>query len=224
MSLLSRLRTVSALAAAVALAPLAPASAQTTTMDFAGLGLGDFAAVPAGYGSHANLTVSNRTRTAFGNGPVSFCAAGSAVLFWNTGYSSLSGNVLPCLNGGVGEFQFVPLAGSTVTLQSLDLGSFLASVNGVGPTRNYDVRVYDLSWNPLFAQTGTVGATTPLAINVSSTSGLYLQFGTDWNVGVDNIVTTVTTPQSTVPEPTTFALLVPAAAGLAVVARRRRRA
>lgn len=217
---LSRLRAACTIAAALSLSPLASASAQTTTMDFTGLGPADYASVPASYGSHANLTVTNRVRNAFGNGPVNPC---SGVLFWSTGYSGLVGNAFPCTNGGVGEFQFVPVVGATVTLQSLDLGSYLAA-NGIGPTRSYDVRVYDLSWNPLFAQTGTVGATTPLAINVSSTSGLYLQFGTDWNVGVDNIVTTVTTPQSTVPEPTTFALLVPAAAGLAVMARRRRRA
>ncbi|MCA0374237.1 MAG: PEP-CTERM sorting domain-containing protein [Gemmatimonadetes bacterium] len=220
MRLLHRLLTASTLATAMSVLPVAAASAQTTTMDFSGLGPNSYDPIPYTYGSHANLAVTNRTRLGWGNSQSNTC---NQVSYWQANYSSLVDVAFPCFSGGVGEFQFVPVVGQSVTLNAMNIGSYFAPANGIGPARAFDVRVYDLSWNPLFAQTGIVTSTQQITFNVTSAQGLYLQFGTDWNVGVDDISTTVASSQATVPEPATLALLVPAVAGV-LLARRRRAA
>ena len=223
MKLHSRALNAFATAGLLSLFAASQAQAQTTTMDFAGLGLSVYNAIPANYGSHGNLSVTNRTRGAFGNGPVNSCGNTTQVSYWTTGYSDLVDNVFACYNGGVGEFFFAPLNGQPVTLNYLDLGSYLAGPNGVGPSRPYDVRVYDTNWNSVFAATGTVTSTQRINFATTSATGLYLQWGTHWDVGVDNISTTVAgVPQSTVPEPATLAFMVPGLLAAAAFARRRK--
>ena len=125
----SRVLNSCKLAVLLSVVAVSQASAQTTTMDFSGLGLNLYDAIPANYGSHGNLSVTNRTRNAFGNGTVNACGNTTHVSYWSTGYSDLVDNVFPCYNGGVGEFFFAPLNGLSVTLDYLDLGSYAAGTN-----------------------------------------------------------------------------------------------
>ena len=104
------------LAVLLSVVAVSQASAQTRTMDFSGLGLNLYDAIPANYGSHGNLSVTNRTRNAFGNETASTCLSTTRVSYWSTGYSDLVDNVFACYNGGVGEFFFAPLNGLSVTL------------------------------------------------------------------------------------------------------------
>lgn len=219
---LSRFATV---AMALVALPLAGASAQVTTMTFTGLGPNDYDPIPATYGSHANLSVTNRTRNAFGNGSLNTCgSATSHVEYWRNNYSNLTDIAFACFDGGVGDFLFQPLNGNSVTLNSLQLGSY-SSTNGIGPVRNYTLRLYDMSFNQIFSATGTVSSTVTLNPNVSSNTGFYLQWGTDWDVGIDNITTTVVPAQtSAVPEPSTYALMTVGLGAMGLLARRRRRA
>src|SRR6185503_19674366 len=109
----------------------------------------------------------------------------SHVAYWNFGYSDLVDIAFPCFNGGVGEFFFQPLNGGTVTLNSLNLGSWLS--NGItGPSRIYNVALYDVNFGLLSSYTGIVDNRVLLNIGVSSSTGIRLQFGTDWDVGIDN--------------------------------------
>lgn len=110
--------------------------------------------------------------------------------------------------------------GLSVTLDYLDFGSW-PSTNGVGPSRVYDFRVYDSNWSPLFAATGKVTTTQRINFATTSATGLYLQWGTDWDVGVDNITSTVGRT-STVPEPATLAFMVPGVLAATAFARRRK--
>jgi len=57
------------------------------------------------------------------------------------------------------------------------------TANGVGPSRPYDVRLYDTNRNSVFSATGSVTSTQRINFATTSTTGLYLQWGTDWNVG-----------------------------------------
>lgn len=195
--------------------------AQTTTMDFSTLQpYSNYAPLPQSYGDHANLDVTSTTRTGFGNQAVS-C---NYVDLWGTGYSALNAAAFACYNGGVGELYFQPGAGKTVTLSQLYLGSY-ASINGVGPSRAMQVTIFDAAWNTLFNFSGNITANQVLTPYVSSSSGLYLQWGTDWNTGVDLIETTVgdipvVPPTTTAPEPASFVLV---ASGLGIVALMRRR-
>lgn len=216
----SRVLNSCKLAVLLSVVAVSQASAQITTMDFSGLGLGAGLAVPSNYGSHANLTVAGQTRNGFGNNTVSACGGTSHVKYWTTGYSNLSDVGYTCYDGGVGEFFFAPLSGLSVTLDYLDLGSYFANTNGLGPSRAYDVRVYDSNWSSLFAATGFVTTTKRINFATTSATGLYLQWGTDYNVGVDNITSTVGAV-STVPEPATLAFMVPGLLAAAAFARRR---
>lgn len=221
MKMHSRMMNACATAVALSVFAVSQANAQTTTMDFSGLALNNFGAIPANYGSHGNLSVMGQTREAFGNAAVSPCGGTSQVSYWSTGYSDLVDNAFACFDGRVGEFFFAPLNGLAVTLNYLDIGSWPS--NGVvGPLRTYDIRVYDTGWNSVFSATGSVTTTQRINFGTTSTTGLYLQWGTDWNVGVDNINTTVAGVSTTVPEPATLAFMLPGLLVAASFARRRK--
>lgn len=196
--------------------------AQTTTMDFSVLQpFNNYDPAPQSFGDHANLDVTNRSRATFGNS----ASACPYVEMWGVGYSSLTSSAFSCGNGLVGELYFQPGAGKMVTLSSLYLGSY-PSTNGVGPARAMTVMVYDAGWNQLFNFTGSITASQQITPNISSAQGLYLQWGTDWDTGVNLIQTTVddvigTPPTTTAPEPATF-VLVGAGLALTTIARRRR--
>lgn len=214
-----RLSRVTALLA-FAFAPLSVASAQITTIDFAAHGGSNGGAIAQSFGDHGNLDVSYRTRSGFGNSQLQQCNQTS---FWGAGYSNLSAVTYACSNGLIGELFFQPLNGNTVFLQSLDIGSY-SSTNGIGPIRSYDLGVFDTSWNLLYSTSGTVAATVNLTPNVSSASGLYLQWGADWNTGINNITTDVAGTVVATPEPSSMILLATGFVGIVGFARRRRAA
>ncbi len=213
-------RPLAVLCLLVAVAP--SASAQTTVMDFSSLQpYTNYDPAPQSFGDHLNLNVSNQTRTGFGDAST-LCGS---IEMWGAGYSSLSSAGFACTDGNVGEFFFEPLNGNSVTLNSLSIGSYLASTNGVGPSRAMSVRVFDSNWSELYSFSGNVTTTQQLLPAVSSSTGLYLQWGTSWNTGVNLISTTVGSNQAPVPEPSSVLLL---SAGLGLIgmsaARRRREA
>lgn len=201
---------------ALAFAPFAIASAQTTTVDVRAQGpYADYAAMSQTLWDHTNLNVSNRTRIAFGNVATSSANA----CLWNSGYSTLAGVAFACTNGHVGEVFFQPGAGQQVFLSSLQFGSYPN-----GPARTYNLNVFDASWAPLYSSTGIVSSTLTLNPNVSSNTGLYVQWGTDWNTGVNNITTTVSADVVATPEPASIVLLATGMLGIVGFARRRRAA
>ncbi len=209
--------TRAAVLLAFAALPFTSAAAQVTTIDFAAHGGNDFDDIVQTFGDHLNLDVIYQTRTTFGNAP-QLCTSTD---YWGPGYSNLTAATFACQNGSVGEMFFQPLNGSSVWLQSLDIGSW-PSTNGVGPTRAYSLFVYDTGWNVLYSSIGTVDATVNLTPNVSSSSGLYLQWGTDWDTGLNNITTDVSPSVVATPEPASVALLATGLIGIAGFARRRR--
>jgi hypothetical protein len=211
---------------ALALAAPAAASAQTQVIDFTSLvGSPDYTDIPQSTGDIAGvLEVSNRTRTTFGNAATTNCSGGlTNAEFWNTNYSDLVGIAFSCINGQVAEFAFLPAAGYQVTLNSMDFGSYAAGANGIGPSRPFTLALYDGLWASLLTSPLVANSRLTVSPGITSTNGLYLQWGSDWDVGIDNISVTVSPiGVSAVPEPASVLLLASGLAAVAGVARRRR--
>jgi hypothetical protein len=139
-------------------------------------------------------------------------------------YGDLSHVAYTCDSGaGVGALTFIPAAGFQVTLHSFDIGEYQGRIAG-----DAEVRVYglDLSATPLFQGTQALGAGThwSLSPNLTSSTGFNVQWGDNWDYGIDNISLTVAPiAPAVVPEPATVALLGGGLLALGAGARLRRR-
>jgi len=108
---------------------------------------------------------------------------------WGPGYSSLTSAVFATGNGQGAEITLTPIAGYSVNLLSFQLGSY-ASSNGIGPNRTATLlRVIEVgSGTVLWDESGLIiNSTKTLTPNVSSSAGLSVQWGYDWNTGLNNL-------------------------------------
>jgi len=216
------MRRQSILAVALSCLAVGAANAQTTTMDFASLQpFANYDDLVQSFGDHANLGVSNQSRVGFGNA-AQLC---DHVDLWNPGYSNLAAAVFACVDGNVGEFSFLPGSGKQVTISSLSVGSY-PSDGTTGPPRNFTLNIYNSSFASLYTYSGVITTTLVLNPNVTNSGLTYMQWGTDWNTGINLITTDVTDirvqpPSTVVPEPGTMVLLTAGLMGLFVAKRRR---
>jgi hypothetical protein len=140
-----------------------------------------------------------------------------ALHYWGSGYSDLQGVAYCCGIGldGAAEIALLPLGRQgAVTLHSIQFGDYFDRNDG---SRMQIFAADDLS-APLFDSgpfdPGT-GALTFAGLDITSESGLLIQWATAYNVGADNIQLTVT------PLPAGALLLLPALGGLAWLRGRR---
>lgn len=215
-------KTLTAALVGLALQSLATgASAITSTLTFdgnicfdgvtGGLACSNYGLIDPAYGDIAG-TVDVQYDRLLGSG-------GEPLSFWDTTYSDLI-NVAWGSNGdaaGTAEIFIKPDAGNTVTLKSLDLGSYNYT------SRDTQLTILDGEGN-ILASSGAItilgSVHSHFDIDLASASGIRIQWGPSaYNVGIDNVVFEV----SAVPEPQEYALLL---AGLGLVgwaARRRSR-
>lgn len=167
------------------------------------------------YGDTANLDITYFVTSPNGN---------STWTTWITPntYSDLSGVGYGFFGATYASIAFAPTAGNQVTLNSLNLGTAPPNV-----TRNTNILVIDLATNStVFSSNVSVGATASLVSpNVTSAAGLELRYSPDtFNVALDNINFDVNAvSSSTVPEPSSLALLAAGIAGCAVRLGRRKK-
>jgi hypothetical protein len=179
-------------AALVAAVDVAPAKALVLTFD--NLSLPDYGSIPTDYGSYAAGPSSTYLQ---GNGytpnvGVSYSSTfGSTVKnylsYWSTGYGSLVNVAYPVDNGSLGEIRFIANPGYEVTLNSFDLASWGSDLS------NDTLRILDGSGNVLFNPFGGSPYVVTYAggmqfrdLNVSA-SELRLQWGNQWDIGIDNV-------------------------------------
>jgi hypothetical protein len=174
---------------ALALIVLAPASlaAADTVINFDDLTFSDYDPVPDGYGSNAvgtpNITVGYRTFNPADNATIQ-----PYMNLWNSGYGNLSKVAFASNNGYGSEITLTPDAGYEVRLSSFDLAGWPQSTQLAAFVRILDASgnvLADLGTNILINGTGPSHSTfSPL---LSHGGAIRIQFGTNWNIGIDNI-------------------------------------
>jgi len=166
-------------------AGLASAASAATVVDYSALQPVPVYTNVTTFGSNDQVAITTRS---FANDPGKTTTANNIEL-WNAGYSDLKSAVF-ALNTGMGaEITLTPIAGFSVTLLSFQLGSYSAP-NGIGTDRTASLlRVVEVrTGNVLWDQSGlVVNSTQTLLPGVSSTAGLSVQWGYDWNIGLNNL-------------------------------------
>ncbi|MBL9200835.1 MAG: VPDSG-CTERM sorting domain-containing protein [Opitutaceae bacterium] len=158
--------------------------AATSVLTFDGLGLANYGVIPGSYGDNLantpNVTVDYRTFA-----PGVYTTFSNDLMFWDTGYGSLTNVAIASGAGGGSEISLVASAGFVVDLASLNVASF-GNVNQTDQL----LRVLDGAGNVLadYSPVTVLGAgfNNILTPGVSA-STLRIQFGNTWNVAIDNI-------------------------------------
>lgn len=194
---------------------------QATVLTFEGMNLGNYGAILSNYGDRVtspgasptgtylegngwtgNVAVSHNTVTATGE------EFANSISYWST-YGDLNDVAFASSNGYYLRIKFTPDEGYAVNLHSFDIASYLNAVRTA-----QRLRVMDLSGNILWSSEPTTLPSGPTHLSfspeISSTTGLILEMGNDWNIGIDN----VSFSQTAVPEPATLALMGVGLSGL----------
>ena len=170
---------------------------------FQGLGLSIYDAIPQSYGDNlpgaANVTVEYRTVD-----PANNNTTFSSLSYWDTGYGDLVDVAFPGAASNLAELSLVPEPGWRVRLNGFDIAGWLQTDHP-----NQTLRILDENFNSMIDYSPVVihgaGPThDSYAPNLTSAGRLRIQWGPDWNVGIDN----VSFSQVAVPEPSSLLLAV----------------
>jgi hypothetical protein len=194
-----------------------PVRAADTFIDFDNLTYTNPTPVPVGYQSSAlntpDILVGYRS---FDSGTGTTVDA--SINLWNLNYGDLNKVGIASQTGLGAEIALTPTNGATVTLASFDLGgrprtdiaaAFIRVVDGAGT----------VLWSASNLTVAGTGSThSSYSPNLTAAGVLRIQWGTDSNIGIDNV--RFSQSPLAAPEPTTLALI---GLGSALVLLRRRR-
>lgn len=196
---------------------IAPAEA-SSIIDFDDLGLANYAQVPTGYGSNLSDTPDVTVGYSSLNGDGTLY--GDHLLFWNDGYGDLSKIAFAINSGKIAEVRLDAAPGYEVQLNSFLLAGY-NQADLVATT----IRVLDGSgailWDASSLTVKGAGATHSTYTPNVSASSLRIQWGVDWNIGIDDIAFDQVAVTA-VPEPAGVAMLAIGGVAAALVARRKR--
>jgi len=208
----------------LALATAAISPCQAAILNFDDLSFSDYDPVPSGYGSglDPNISISYRSIDVGSDlaDPSDDTTAGSFLL-WNTGYGDLSKVGFASQQGRAAELTFTPDSGFDVYLQDFDMATW-----GSNELNMKYLRIWNSDYSSLlYEQTDELvgaGAThSTMTIDQAFSGSIHLQWGTDWNIGIDNIKFS-SIESNAVPEPASMSIWGLGALGCAVAAFRRR--
>lgn len=184
-----------------------PGFAVTITYDPL-IGNANYSPIPAGYGSTADVAVSYRTLK-----PSDDSVLASDLLFWNAGYGDLPSAAFAHSNGLIAEITLTPLGGKTLTLNSFMLAGY-PMVDKPSTTVHIDGAADNvlLDYSPVTVK-GAGPSHSTFSPNLVFSSPIAIEWGTDWNVGINYINYSLGGRQA-VPEPGTIWLLGAGALGL----------
>lgn len=198
----------------LALLAVAAFDAQAALINFDSLQpFGNYAPVPAGYGSTADVTVSYSSLNADGS------VAYSDVLLWNAGYANLTTAAFAHSNGLLLSITLTAVnPNQAVTLESFDVGAYPGPGNFTRLAS--DLRVVDgnnfsnvlVDYAPF-----NVPGNSPYTFNPNVTArSLNIILGTDWDNGINNISFSI----AAVPVPGAIWLFGTALAGFGLTRKR----
>ncbi len=178
-------------------------------LNFDDLTLNNYDPIPASYGDTLVANIADIQYRTLNAGDFSLYE--SHLEFWNNDYGDLTKVAYPSANGMVAEIAIVPASGYGVKLVSFDMAGYSHA-----DLTNTVMRILDGSGNVLqnFAAEGAVAiqgdGTGPqhstFTPNLTFAGTVRLQWGTNWNVGLDHLRFEAV-PLSAIPEPSTWALL-----------------
>ncbi len=215
------MKTISSLLASLLLAG-ASSLAHAGTIDFDNLSLADWDVIPGTYGDHG--------AGGAGDARVGVSYSGSSgatnhLLFWNNDYGDLSKVAFTPTNGTLARISFTADPGWLISSVSFELAGW-PNVDLLAQTIGAGIGPVTASFAPTTVQGDF--ATPPrhsgFGLGTAGASTAYIEWGTDWNIGIDNIsFDVIRDPAAPVPEPGSLALLA-TALGLAAAGQRRRAA
>ncbi|OUS22101.1 hypothetical protein A9Q95_03445 [Rhodobacterales bacterium 59_46_T64] len=201
-------------ASVLALYAATPALAETVVMTFDGVA-GDYTAFDDTLGDSTHVDVTNDTLYGFGSAGV----YESHLEHWTNNYSGLTDIAFPSASGRVGQLAFGIDAGYELTFDSFDFGNYFDG----STARDASFRIYDAAWGLVWSSdvTGHTGAAVTMTPGVAITGTGYFQWGSDWNIGIDNFAYSVAEITPAVPLPAGLPLLLAGLTGFGVLRRRK---
>lgn len=197
------------------MAPAAPVLGQLV-LDFDDLTLANYDPIPATYGDNLVAHVTDIQYRTLQAGDFSLYEG--HVEFWNNDYGDLTKVAYPSANGMVAEITIVPAEGYGVKIVSFDMAGYSHQ-----DRTNTVMRVLDAGGSVVhdFAAAGGVAIQgdglgpqhSTFTPNLSVAGAVRLQWGTDWDIGLDNLKFEAV-PLAAIPEPATWALLALGAVGI----------
>jgi len=176
-------------------------------------GLGNHTPIPQDRNEAVNIDLTYNTVAGIGSTIETY----NYLSAWTTGYGDLSSAAFATYSNKTGQIIFTPDPGHGVTINSLDAAIYEQS--SINPQRIviYDFNqltmpLWDSGWMnfPLYTH-------TTLYPNLTHHGAIRLQFGTNWNFGINNISYAVS------PEPSTVLLLGSSLVGLGLISYFRRK-
>ncbi|MBS1717693.1 MAG: PEP-CTERM sorting domain-containing protein [Armatimonadetes bacterium] len=212
---------------ALALVLAVSAVSSATVLTFDDLSLTNYGAIPQYYGDNVTSTNSGPSGSYLeGNGwtpdvttsydTVDGANSTGQMDFWDSGYGDLTNVVFPSVSTWNGMITLSPTNGKYVVLDSFDMAGWPFVDRYCPVLRILDGATHSVIVNldgTLIA--GANGHTHFSFGGFSSTTGYTLEWGGDWNIGMDNI--SFHESDTAVPEPATMAAL-----GMGLLAIRRR--
>ncbi len=213
---MNRLVNLSMVLGVASLLCLATASHAQTDIDFSQTSLSNGALISSSYDSDAagtpNVTVGYQQLT------TSNTFVRNQLAYWGTEYGDLTGVAYSYNNGYVAEIDLTPAAGYSVTLSSFEMAGYYGNYNATVLKVTDGVNTDDYTGGSSYAVTGTGHNTfTP---NFTSTGTVRIDFGTDYDLGINHIVFSQNALST--PEPGVYALLGTVGLTGAAFLRRRR--
>ena len=200
-----------------------PVVSNATTLDFENLGIVEYDPILPTLGSNANAAGNGYSEGSgwTPNVAVSMMTTNSSggmidphIAWWSDGFGDLHNVGFHTTDGGFARITLTANPGFLVTLNSFDLGGY--SVDRTASR----LRIMDENGTDLWNQSGaTILNATHSSFTPSVTSSkLVLEYGTNWNIGIDNV--NFTQMSAPVPEPVSMLIL---STGLLGLAHRRRK-